>query len=341
MKGVAIKDIKKLEVVDMDLPEVNGKDVIVDVKKAGICGSDIHNWDQGNPIGLVMGHEFSGVVTDPGDRDDLKVGDRVTALPISPCGVCPACKTGNPQYCLHTWEDALGLALSNPGAYSEKTAIRSNMVIKLPDSVSDSEAAMVEPTAVGLHAIHLADIKVGSKVLVIGGGIIGLVSAMFAKMEGASYVAVSETNDARGKKSVKLGVADEWFDAKDPDFLTNIGKRVGLGFDYVIECCGNDSAVSSAIMTVRPGGKVILVGVSPKPITIPTVIGVLHEVELQGAIAYTEEEFRTVIDLIANKQINVMRFVDKEVSLDEVQDAFVELTNGRSDSIKILIDPNK
>lgn len=341
MKGVAIKSVKELEVIDMNLPENNGKDVIVDIKKAGICGSDIHNWDQGNPIGLVMGHEFSGVVTDPGDREDLKVGDRVTALPISPCGVCPACKTGNPQYCLHTWEDALGLALSNPGAYSEKTSIRSNMVIKLPDSVSDSEGAMVEPTAVGLHAIHLADIKVGSKVLVIGGGIIGLVSAMFAKMEGASYVAVSETNEARGKKSVKLGVADEWFDAKDPEFLAKVNNRVGLGFDYVIECCGNDPAVSSAIMTVRPGGKVILVGVSPKPITIPTVIGVLHEVELQGAIAYTEEEFRTVIDLIANKQINVMRFVDKEVSLDEVQDAFVELTNGTSDSIKILIDPSK
>lgn len=341
MRSVAIKDVKLLEVTEIEEPVTDGSTVLVDVKKAGICGSDIHNWDQGDPIGLVMGHEFSGVVTNPGNRSDLQVGDRVTALPISPCGNCPACKTGNPQYCLHTWEDALGLALTNPGAYAVKTGIRSDMVIKLPDTISDDEAAMVEPTAVGLHAIHLADIKVGSKVLVIGGGIIGLVSAMFAKMEGASYVAVSETNEKRGNKAVTLGVADEYLNALDPNFLANIQERVGLGFDYVIECCGNDPAVSSAIMAVRPGGKVILVGVSPKPITIPTVIGVLHEVELQGAIAYTEEEFKTVIDLIANKKIDVMKFVDKIVSLDEVQNSFIELTSGQSDSVKILIDPNK
>lgn len=341
MKAAAIKGVKLIETVDIEEPKRNGKTVICEVKKAGICGSDIHNWDGGSPEGLVMGHEFSGVVIDPGDRTDLKLGDRVTALPISPCGKCPACKSGNPQYCLETWSDALGLALTNPGAYAPRTGVRSDMVIKLPNNVNDDEAAMVEPAAVGLHAIHLADIKVGAKVLVIGGGIIGLVSAMFAKMEGASYVAVSETNEGRGAKAVKLGVADEFFNPTKEDFMEKIMEKTGLGFDYVIECCGNDAAVTSAIMTCRPGGKVVLVGVAPAPISIPTVVGVLHEIELQGAIAYTHEEFQTVIDLIAAKKIDVMKFVDKVVGIRDVQDAFVELTSGESDSVKILIDPNK
>ena len=206
MRCVKLKDVKEFEISEIDEPVSVDGSVLIDVKKSGICGSDIHHWDTGEPAGLVMGHEYCGVVYNPGSREDLKVGDRVTALPISPCGHCSACLTGNPQYCSETWTRATGLSLTNPGALAPKMAIRPDMVLKVPDSVSDDEVAMVEPSAVGLHAVHLADIKIGEKVLVIGGGIIGLVSAMFAKMEGASYVALSETNDARGKKSVRLRI---------------------------------------------------------------------------------------------------------------------------------------
>lgn len=341
MKSLAIKGVKKFEVIDIEEPVANGKDVIVAVKRSGICGSDIHNYENGEPAGLVMGHEFAGTVLDPGDREDLKVGDRVTALPISPCGKCEACLTGNPQYCNETWAHALGLALDNPGAYAPKTAIRSDMVLKLPDNVDNDEAAMVEPTAVGLHAIHLADIKVGEKVLVIGGGIIGLVSAMFAKMEGASTVVVSETNEYRGKKAVELGVADAWLDARDPKFMEQVFGMTGHGFDKVIECCGNAPAVSSAIMCAKNGGHIILVGVSSAPITIPVVLSVLHEVTMTGAIAYTREEFQTCIDLISEKKIDVKKFVSKTISIEEGQKAFDDLYSGTSELIKVLIDPNK
>ncbi len=341
MKSVAIKGIKEFEVKEIPEPESEDGYVVIDVKKSGICGSDIHYWDSGQPIGLVMGHEFCGTVLDPGARSDLKVGDRVTALPISPCGHCDACLKGNPQYCRETWTYASGLSLEHPGAYAPKLAVRSDMVIKVPDTISDNEVAMVEPTAVGLHAIHLADVKVGAKVLVIGAGIIGLVSAMFAKMEGASYVAVSETNELRGKKAVTLGVADEWLDAKNPNFMNDVLDKTNGGFDIVIECCGNAPAVGSALLSARPGGTVVLAGVSLGAITIPTAIAVTSELTLKGAIAYTKEEFQTVIDLMANKQINVAPFVSKIIRLEEVQEAFQELTSGTSDSIKILIDPKK
>lgn len=341
MKAAILEDIKKFKIADVDAPKPDNNKVIIDIIKTGICGSDIHNWDAGEPKGLIMGHEFTGKVVNSGSRTDLKIGDRVTALPISPCGNCEACETGNPQYCSETWTHAIGLSLDNPGGLTSTIAIRPDMVLKLPDNVTDEEGAMVEPTAVGLHAVHLADIRVGDKVLIVGGGIIGLVSAMFAKLEGAEFVAVSETNEARGKKSVKLNVADDWFNAKDENFLNNIFTKIPNGFDVVIDCSGTTKAVESELMTVKPGGTIVLVGVSPKPIEFASVIAVMKELTIKGAIAYTKEEFKNCISLMANKKIDVMKFVDDIVPLEEIQKAYERLTSGTDDAVKIMIDPKK
>lgn len=341
MKCVAINGVKSLEVKDIEKPvSVDGR-VVIEVKKAGICGSDIHNWDAGAPEGLVMGHEFSGVVVDPGSRDDLKAGDRVTSLPISPCGKCEACLSGNPQYCSETWTHALGLSLDNPGSMAQMTSFRPDLVRKLPDCVSDDEGAMVEPTAVSLHAVNLANIKEGAKVLVIGGGVIGLGCAMFAKKAGASLVCVSETNENRGKKAVELGVADKYLDGKDPDFVVKAMTESMGGFDAVLECVGVAPAVNSAIFAVKPGGTIVMVGVSQKPESIFTVMEVLKELKVFGAIAYTVKEFEDVIDMIANKEIDVLKFVSDTVSLEDTQKAFEHLTSGDGNEVKILIDPSK
>lgn len=341
MKCVAIDGVKSLAVTEIEEPvSVDGR-VVMEVKKAGICGSDIHNWDAGAPKGLVMGHEFSGVVLDPGSREDLKVGDRVTSLPISPCGECEACKSKNPQYCAATWSHALGLSLDNPGSMAQKTSFRPDMVRKLPDSVNDDEGAMVEPTAVSLHAVNLANIKEGDKVLVIGGGIIGLGCAMFAKKAGASLVAVSETNEKRGAKALSLGVADKVLDGKDPDFVAKAMTESMGGFDVVLECVGVAAAINSAIFAVKQGGTIVMVGVSTKPEAVFTVMEVMKELKVFGAIAYTVEEFEDVIDMIANKEIDVLKFVDDIVSLEDTQKAFERLTSGTENMIKILIDPAK
>ena len=341
MRAVALKGKREFELKEIDEPVKDGENVVIKVLKTGICGSDLHYFEMGEPVGLVMGHEFCGEVIDPGDRSDLKVGDRVTALPISPCGSCPACLSGNPQYCKSTWSKAVGLSFDNPGGLTEKIKVRSDMVLKVPDSVSDEEAAMVEPIAVALHGIHLADVKVGSKVLVIGGGIIGLLSAMFAKKEGASYVAVSETNPNRGKKALDLCVADKYYDARDENMLNEVMTDTNGGFDIVIECCGNASAVTSSLVTVKPGGVVVLVGVATGPINIPTVVAVMNELTIKGAIAYTKNEFAMCLDLISSKQIEVMKFVSDIVSYNEVESAYLRLTSGNDDAIKIIVDPTK
>lgn len=338
MKCVELVDVKKLELNEIEIPS-NEEKVIFKVNSCGICGSDLHYFEVGNPKGLVMGHEFSGTVVNPG-KSDFKVGDRITALPISPCGKCDACKSRNVQYCSETWLNASGLSLNNSGAYAEYSSCFPNMARLLPEEVSDEEAAMVEPTAVSLHGVKLADIKVGDKVCIIGAGIIGLMAAEFAKMEGATYVALLEANPLRGKKALSYGFVDEYYDALDEKNIALLKGKTG-GFDKVIECCGNSAAVSEAINITKNGGEIILVGVSLMPITIPSVVAVMGEITMKGAIAYSEFDFDKVIELIKNKSINVTKYIDKIVPLEEVQNSFLDLSSGKTDNVKIIVKPNK
>lgn len=339
MKCVKLKGAKNLEIATIKKPVSQNGSVVVRVKACGICGSDLHYFEAGQPQELIMGHEFSGMVVDPGDREDLKIGDRVTGLPISPCGHCEACKTGNVQYCANTWTNAVGLSLTNSGGLAEFLSCRSDMVKKLPDKVTFLEGTMVEPAAVSLHAINLADIKVGDKVLIIGGGIIGLMAAEFAKLNGATYVALMETNPKRGEKSVKYGKVDEYFNALEEGIVDKLFAKTNGGFDKVIECCGNGPAVSEAIMAVKPGGTIVLVGVALGPITIPTVVSIMKEVNMQGAIAYTEDEFEKCLDLIDKKIIDVKKYIDDIVPLEKAQESLLRLTSGKDDAIKIIFKP--
>ncbi len=339
MKCVKINKPKELIVGTAEEPQVDHEHVIIEVKRTGICGSDIHNWAGGEPKSLIMGHEFCGTVIDPGSCLDLQIGDKVTALPLSPCGHCPACLSGNIQYCPNTWTDAVGLSLTSPGGFCPKIAVRPDMVLKVPASVTFDAAALTEPLAVGLHAAHLADIPVGAKVLVIGGGIIGLASAMFAKMEGASQVFLTETNPARGRKSLDLEVCDAWYDATLEETTSKLLTKTNGGFDYVIECVGSSSAVNSAITLAKPGGTVVLVGVATDAIPTLTVMAVMKELTLKGAIAYTKGEFETCLDLIARGKIDAEKFIDDIVHLSKVQSSFERLTSGTDNAIKILVDP--
>lgn len=343
MKCVKINGPKKL-VVETQEPKT-GKEgyILIDVIKAGICGSDIHYWVSGEPKGLVMGHEFSGIVIDNGGSKKFREGQRVTALPISPCMECKYCKDKEIQICPHTWEKAIGLSLDNPGGFGGRVLVREDMVRSLPDNVSYESGAMVEPASVALRAANISGVKKGDRALVIGGGIIGLLTAMFLKLKGAGYVALTETNPKRGEKSVKLGVANEWFNALDPKITEKLMAKTedGTGFDIVCDCVGNAPALSSAITYTRPNGNLIMVGISLAPISVPLVTGVLKEINMKGSIAYKANEFDAVIKLLETKKINLERFVDDVVTLDDVQKSFERLTSGNDAAVKILVDPNK
>jgi len=343
MKCVAINGPKKLVVENRDAKVGKPGYILIDVIKAGICGSDLHYFQSGLPKGLVMGHEFSGIVIDNGGSKEFKEGDRVTALPISPCRECTECKQKEIQICSKTWENAIGLSLDNPGAFGGRVLVREDMVRHLPDNVSYESGAMVEPASVAFRAVNISGVKKGDSVLVIGGGIIGLLSALFFKLRGASYVALTETNPLRGKKAVSLGVADEYFNALDPDVIKKLMSKTkeGEGFDVVADCVGNSPALTSAITYTKPNGNLILVGISLGNVSIPLVNAVLKEINIKGSIAYSKEEFDMVIKLLSANKINLEKFVDDVVTLDDLQNAFERLTSGSDAAVKILVDPNK
>ena len=209
------------------------------------------------------------------------------------------------------------------------------MVRHLPNNVTYESGAMVEPASVSFRAVNISGIKKGDRVLVIGGGIIGLLCALFFKLRGAAYVALTETNPLRGKKAVTLGVADEYFNALDPDVVKKLMNKTTdkNGFDIVADCVGNSPSLSSAIL--------IMVGISLSSVNVPLVNATLKEINIKGSIAYTKEEFDMVIKLLEAKKINLEKFVDDVVILEDVQKAFERLTSGQDAAVKILVDPNK
>ena len=200
---------------------------------------------------------------------------------------------------------------------------------------------MIEPAAVALRAVRLAKVKKGDKALVIGAGIIGVLCAQFLKHAGASYVAITETNEARAKKALKLGVCHEWFNATDEKLPEIFAEKTKNGFDVVLDCCGNSAALTSAINFTKPGGNLMFVGVSMLPVTIPLISGIMKEINMKGSIGYSAKDFDDTIYIAENNIVNLELFIDDIVSLEEVQSAFERLTSGEDDAIKILVDPKK
>lgn len=340
MRAMVLEGRRQLAIKDVEKPQVDGSRVLIKLSRIGICGSDIHLWKSGEPKGMIMGHEFCGTIEDPGAlKGKLKVGDRVTALPMNPCGKCTACKKGLFNICEIGMANAMGVGF--PGAYTEYMALRSDLVRTLPDSISDDEAAMIEPAAVALRGVRQAGIKTGDKVLIIGGGIIGLLCAAWTRMSGASYIALSDINKQRMSKAKEMGDVDEVFDAKEDDIINNLVEASGGGFDVVLECTGSPTAIDTAVMAVKPAKRIILVGVSfVQPVCFNTLNILFKELDLKASCAYTDE-FDICINLFAKKRINLERFISDTVGFADVQEAFKRLASKDTNDIKILIDPLK
>ncbi len=337
MRAVCLDDKRKLAVAEVTTPQADGEKVLIKVSSVGICGSDIHIWEQGQRKGLIMGHEFSGTVVDAGAlKDSLSIGDRVTVLPLNPCGECEPCKKGNSKGCLNALAACPGITA--PGAYADYYLARPDMVRKLPDNISDEEATLIEPSAVALRAIRMAGVKPGDKVLVAGGGVIGLLSAAFARIAGASYIALTEANPLRGENAKKMGDVDEVFDGTDEQLVPKLAQASGGGFDYFIDCVGIAPVINTGIMALKKGGKLMLLGINYAPVPISGLMAVIKEIELKGSIGY-DQEFDMVINLMSKQILKTERFISDTIGLDGVQAAFEKLSSGKYPDVKIIIKP--
>jgi len=351
MKAAVWYDRKDVRVEDVPEPAAPGPgQVKVKVHWCGICGSDLHEYDAGpifipatapHPLTgvqapLILGHEFSGEVVEVGaEVKNAKVGDRITADACQYCGECYMCKINRYSIC----SSLAFTGLMTDGAFAEYVNVPAYTIYQLPPDMPYHVGALVEPLAVGVHAIRRAPVIQGDSVAVVGAGTIGLVTLQSAKAAGASKVFVLEMAKARKEYAKKLG-ATAVIDPSETDPVEEIRRLTdGLGVDVAIECVGGDKTGALAVDLTRVGGKTVLVGIFEKPSEIHFNNLVFFEKEIVGSLAYYGE-FKTAIALLSDGRITAEPLITAKIKLDDiVEKGFEELLVNREQHIKILVSP--
>jgi 2-desacetyl-2-hydroxyethyl bacteriochlorophyllide A dehydrogenase len=343
MKAAVFKGIKDVQVEDVPAPEAGPQDVVVEVSACGICGSDLHTFLHGSFVepGQIMGHEFAGRVVEAGaDVQGLAVGDRVTAVPIVPCGRCARCAEGRYNLCAVAW--TTGIAYGKPGAFAERLRIPRPIpgenVFKLDDDVSDEAGATVEPLAVGVHAVKLAGSVEGATALVLGLGTIGQQVVQVLRAHGAKRVIGMDLSQLRLEAARELG-AEAIDGAAGPEQALAGALGEDEEIDVVFECSGVPALATAALDAVRAGGTIVVLALYDEPVTFNPTALVQKELRLQGSIAYTSEDFVEAIELLRSGAARADTLITQRERLDDIAGAFaVQLEKDRS--LKVLVTPN-
>jgi L-iditol 2-dehydrogenase len=342
MKAALLYGVKDLRIEETAKPKIAAGEILVKVKAATTCGTDLKIYQRGYVGGViklptVFGHEWAGDVVEVGEGVSwLKEGMRVRAGNSSPCLRCFMCQRGNYNLCL----DMMWLW----GAYAEYIKVPARIVMlntqEIPEHVSYEEAAVTEPLACVLHGVEEARVKLGDTVAIIGAGPIGLLHLLTVKKMGAGKVIISDTIDERLQFAQKLG-ADEIINAKNKDTVAETKRLTeGYGADVVIEAIGLPATWEQALKMVRKGGTVLEFGGCPPGTEIKVSTEQLHygETTVLGAFHTTPLHFRKALNLIASGTINVKPLITRKMKLEQIKDAFETLTTSKSD-IKIGIIP--
>ena len=332
-----------VEYLDWKMPEKERGDVLVQVKAAGICGTDLHiyHWSDNivqeykPKLPLVMGHEFAGVVMEVGSHaKDLKVGDRVTAMPILYCGECFYCKDGKQNICDH--RPLLGLGVD--GVFAEFISLRSSNVYRLDGRVSFELGALSELACVGLHAIDRARLKGGETVAVVGAGPLGLMLTILAKHAGAARVFTTGLEADRGRLEIagRIGATAVFVEREDPkqQILEFTG---GLEADVVFETAGTASGVLQSLNLARKGGRVGILGQGHEVAAIPTAMLCFREIELVGTRAYTPKDWKRVSAMLLNCEEDLMKMITHCLPLPMAEKG-IQLMESRQ-GLKVILLP--
>lgn len=342
MKAAVMTGIGEISFEDRPVPQPGPDDVLVKIEKVGICGSDLHYFEHGR-IGdfvveppFVLGHEAAGTVVDVGDQvTRLVVGDRVALEPNITCGRCEFCRSGEYNLCPH-----VEFFATPPidGTFQEYVTHPAHLSFKLPDSVSMTEGALIEPLAVGFHAAAQGEAKLGQTAVVFGSGCIGLVSMMALKAIGLSDVLVVDVMDARLAKASGLG-ADGVINGLNQDVVADVLSRTdGRGVDLVIETSGTDIAMAQAVGIARPGGTIVPVGFSKSgDITLPMSAAINKELRFQTVFRY-RHNYPTAIQAVADGRVNLKGIVTHEYAFNDLQRAMDESIADKATIVKAVVD---
>ncbi|MGW8186103.1 MAG: 2,3-butanediol dehydrogenase [Desulfobacterales bacterium] len=341
------KDVRVENVADPPAPGPG--EVKIKVHQTGICGSDLHEYDVGpifipteelHPLTkkkapLILGHEFSGEIVEIGKGvKNVKVGDRVAPDAAQHCGECYMCKVNRYSLC----EKLAFTGLMADGAFAEYVNVPAYTCFKLLPELSNEAGALVEPLAVGIHAIRQGKLLQGDTVAVVGAGTIGLVTIQAARAAGASKVFSIEV--AKDRKEFAKGLGAIVLDPNETDVAAEVKKQTnGEGVNVAIECIGKAETVNTCIQCARRGGKVVIVGIFEKPGEINYNDLVFEEKELVGSLAYCGE-FDTAIALLADGRITAETLITGRIRLEDiVEKGFEELLKNRESNVKILVSP--
>jgi L-iditol 2-dehydrogenase len=343
MKALVLSEYKKLELAELPQPEPGTDEVLVRVAACGICGSDVHGYDgtSGRRIPpIVMGHEAAGTIAKVGAAvKDFKEGDRVTFDSTVYCGQCGYCLRGEVNLC--DQRQVVGVSCGDyrrAGAFAEYVVVPQRILYHLPESLLFPEAAMLEAVSVALHAVRLSELKGGETALVVGAGMIGLLTLQAARAGGASHVIVADIDATRLKLAKEMG-ADHTLQLSGSELIAEIMRlTANQGVDVALEAVGRNETVSVAIDSVRKGGTVTLIGNISPEVALPLQKVVTRQLRLQGTAA-SAGEYTQAIELMMNGKIKVKPLITAVAPLGDGPQWFERLYAREPNLMKVVLSP--
>ncbi len=343
MKALLLEQYMQLGYQDVPDPTISTDDVLIRVKACGICGSDVHGLDgsTGRRIPpIVMGHEAAGVIEAVGANvKGWQAGDRVTFDSTVSCGQCFFCTRGEINLCDN--RQVLGVSCGEfrrHGAFAELVSVPARILYRLPDTLGFAQAAMIEAVSIAVHAVNITPKSLGDTAVVVGSGMIGLLTIQAAKAAGFARVFAVDLDDNKLAAAMRLG-ADATFNPKTTDVPAAIQALTnGRGADVALEAVGAAAPIKTAIMSVKKGGTVTLIGNIAPNIELPLQAVVTRQIRLQGSCA-SAGEYPACIELLANGTINVDEMISARAPLADGADWFKRLYNHEPNLMKVILEP--
>ncbi|MCX8506776.1 MAG: galactitol-1-phosphate 5-dehydrogenase [Alphaproteobacteria bacterium] len=333
MRALVYTAPNEIEMQHYPEPHLVDGDVILKIDAVGICGSDMHAYHGHDPRrkpGLVLGHEFSGTIVQSAAKNH-KIGERVTGNPLITCGTCDYCVQGRSNLC----SNRTMVGMTRPGAFAEFMSIPASSLIAMPQDMPAAKAALTEPTATALHAILMSMKMMArpipeSRTLVIGGGAIGMLSALLLRHFGCNDLVLAEVNPLRRQLAEKHAGA-QTYDPRETMVQEN-------GFEYVIDAVGSKITRTAALQAIRPGGVVMHIGLQDWASEIDMRKLTLAEIALLGTYTYSTADLRATVKLLYNGSLGDLSWVLTRPLADGGK-IFAELDSGKIANAKVVLVP--
>lgn len=327
-----------IEFHDVPKPQLKPGEVLIEVKRIGVCGSDIHVYHGLHPYTsypVVQGHEVAGVVAGVGEGvTGFAPGDPVVFMPQVTCGECYPCRHGMYHIC----DNLKVMGFQTGGAAQEYFPVPAEMVLKLPVTVPMDQAAMVEPISVAVHALSRAGSVEGKKIVVLGAGTIGSLVAQVARASGAADVLVCDISPYKIQKARECGF-DHVINLKEADLGQAILQYFGPDkADLILECVGVQDTITQAVANARKGSTIIVVGVFGKKPVVDLGLVQDRELSLVGTLMYQKQDYERAIELAATGKLRLSPMITHRFAFRDYLDAYHTIEAAKGESMKVMIE---